>query len=166
MSTIALICALSRNRVIGLQNDLPWHLPDDFAFFKQKTMGQPMIMGRKTFEALGKPLPGRMHYVITGSDWQYAHDRVQVLKSLPAAIEAAKQNTDGEVFIIGGGQVFEQSLQLADTLYLTEIDAIIDGDAYFPEVASSIFEETERIHHPADERHAFAFDFVTYRRKA
>jgi len=133
---IALIAARARNGVIGRENTLPWHLPEDLLHFKTVTMGKPMIMGRKTFESIGKPLPGRTTIVLTTSaDW--CHNGVVVCHSLPEAIAAAEaclQGEQAEIMVVGGEQIYRQCLPLASTLYLTEVDVKIDGDAYFPEI--------------------------------
>lgn len=163
---IALIAAMAHHRVIGLDNDMPWHLPDDLKFFKANTLGKPVIMGRKTFESIGsKPLPNRLNIVISRNpDFkaQGAHVFISValaLQALPGLVDISTDNF--EVIIMGGGQLYAQMLSQADRLYLTLIDANINGDTYFPDWQESAWHEVERIHHPADERHAFAFDFVT-----
>lgn len=130
---ISLIVAIGDNLVIGKQNELLWHIPDDLKRFKQLTLGHPVVMGRKTFDSiidfLGKPLPGRQNIVIT-RDTSWSYEGVTVAHSLEEAIEAA-QETD-EVFIIGGEQIYRQALPLAERLYLTRIDDAKEGDAFFP----------------------------------
>jgi dihydrofolate reductase len=161
---ISMIAAMSRNRVIGRENDLPWHLPDDFQFFKDTTSGRHVIMGRKNYESLPhrfRPLPNRTNIVMTRNDSFYA-EGVTIVKDLPTALAIAKANQEEEAFIIGGGQIYTLGLAYAECIYLTEIDAVIEGDTYFPEFDSSIWKETSRTHHPIDERHSYAFDFVTY----
>lgn len=134
---ISLIVAVSRNGVIGLDNQLPWHLPDDLRYFKSVTMGKPLIMGRKTHESIGRPLPGRVNIVLT-RDRQWTADGVVVVNDLDAAITAAKNACDDtnvdEVMIIGGEQIYKMTLDAAHRLYLTEVDADVQGDAYFPAV--------------------------------
>lgn len=127
---ISLIVAHDENRVIGYENDMPWHLPGDLAYFKKMTMGKPIIMGRKTFESIGRALPGRTNIVITRNP-NYEADHIITVGSLEAALEVAKPLHE-EVMIIGGGHIFEQSLALADRLYITEIDHAFKGDTYFP----------------------------------
>lgn len=129
---ISLIAACSENRVIGNGGKIPWHLPDDFRRFKARTMGHPIIMGRKTYESIGRPLPGRTNIVITRDSGREIPGCI-VVSSLTEAIERAKGIDKEEIFVIGGGQVYAEALPLADRLYLTLIHAIIDGDAFFPE---------------------------------
>lgn len=159
-----MIAAMSRNRVIGKDNDIPWHLPDDFKFFKDTTKRHHVIMGRKNYESLPhkfRPLPDRPNVIITRQD-SYPVEGAQVVASLEAAIEIARNTEEKEAFIIGGGEIYRLGLEIAETIYLTEIDGEIAGDVFFPEFDKSAWKEVERNHHPADERHEFAFDFVTY----
>ncbi len=132
MTLLSAIVATSENNVIGLGNQIPWHIPEDFKHFKRTTMGNPLIMGRKTLETLPGILPGRPHIVITRQD--YHKDGVTVVHSIEDGIKAAKQMNDEEVFIIGGAEIYKQSLPLWDRLYLTRIHKTYDGDAFFPEV--------------------------------
>ena len=127
---IAIICAMARNRVIGHHNEIPWHLPEDMKHFKETTMGHAIVMGRKTFESIGRPLPGRKNIVVT-RDPQFQAEGVETCSDLQKAIETHR--ADG-VFIIGGSQIYEQTLPLCDTLHLTLIDRDYEGDSYFPEV--------------------------------
>lgn len=130
---LALIAARARNGVIGLDNRMPWHLPEDLAYFKRVTLGKPVVMGRKTFESIGRPLPGRLNIVVTRNpDWQAAG--VQVAHSLDAALALAAEAVPEEIMLIGGAELYRQALPQADVLYLTEIDAEFAGDAFFPEV--------------------------------
>ena len=130
---LALIAARARNGVIGLDNRMPWHLPEDLAHFKRVTLGKPVVMGRKTFESIGRPLPGRLNIVVTRNpDWQAAG--VQVAHSLDAALALAAAAAPEEIMLIGGAELYRQALPQADVLYLTEIDAEFAGDAFFPEV--------------------------------
>lgn len=161
---ISLIAAVAQNRVIGNKNDLPWHLPDDFAFFKRKTSRHPIIMGRKSLEALGKPLPNRTNIIITrNADFQASG--VTITHTLDEAIDKAKVINQEEIFVIGGAEIYTMALPVATTLYLTEIHKAYDGDAYFPEFDKSEWDEVSRLPHPADERHEAGFDFVEYERK-
>lgn len=161
---ISLIAAVAQNRVIGKKNDLPWHLPDDFAFFKRKTSHHPIIMGRKSLESLGKPLPNRTNIVVTrNADFQAAG--VTITHTLDAAIDSAKSINQEEIFVIGGAEIYAIALPIATTLYLTEIHKAYDGDAYFPEFIRTEWDEISRVPHPADERHEIGFDFVEYERK-
>lgn len=138
---LSAIVAMASNRVIGVDNDLPWNLPEDLKFFRDKTMGTVMIMGRKTFESLGKPLPGRYHIVITRNPgYRYEHERVRVVESIDKAVDLARSLVppwSDEVFILGGGEIFEQSLHLSDRIYLTRIERDYAGSARFPEFEDS-----------------------------
>lgn len=130
---ISLIAAISKNKVIGRDNKIPWHISADFKRFKEITMGHPIIMGRKTFESIGKPLSGRTNIVIT-RDENYSSEGITVTHSIEDAIELAKQKEgNDEIFILGGGQIFDQSMSLADKLYLTIVDQEVEGDVYFPD---------------------------------
>lgn len=161
---ISMIAAMGANRVIGKDNDIPWHLPDDFQYFKKTTEGHYVLMGRKNFESLPKkfkPLPNRPNVVITRSN-TYEATGAHVVNSLEDALDEARQNKEAEAFIIGGGQIYKLGLDYCERIYLTEIHGSMDGDTYFPEFDKSQWQETSRIHHAADERHKFAFDFVIY----
>lgn len=163
---ISLIAALSSNRVIGKGNDLPWHLPDDMKYFMQTTKGHPVIMGRKNYHSIPekfRPLHGRTNIVVTRQTG-FPAPGCMVVHSTEAALEAARATRSDEVFIIGGGELYGSFLGQADRLYLTEIDAEIEGDTRFPEFLLDQWTETSRIHHPADERHRHPFDFVVYDR--
>jgi dihydrofolate reductase len=163
---ISLIAAVSKNRVIGRNNDLPWKLPDDMKYFMQTTKGHPVIMGRKNFDSLPekfKPLKDRTNIVLTRNKTLVQGYNVQVVDSMKDALQiAATEPLDNEVFVIGGAQIYALALPQADRLYITEIDAIIAGDTYFPEFDKTQWKEASRIHHEADERHEYAFDFVVY----
>ena len=166
---ISLIAAVAQNRVIGRNNrdgepDLPWHLPDDFAFFKRKTSHHPIIMGRKSLDALKKPLPNRTNIVLTRNR-DFTAEGVTVVHTLDEAIAVASAINQHEIFVIGGGEIYEMALPVATTLYLTEIQQAYEGDAYFPDFDKNDWQEISRQPHPADERHAVAFDFVVYERK-
>ena len=160
---LALIVAQGKNRVIGHQNRLPWHLPEDLRYFKQVTLGKPIIMGRKTFESIGKPLPGRTNIVIS-RDVQWTAENIKVVRSLEEAIETAKAQAlmDGveESVVIGGAQIYAQSLASVDRLYLTQVEAKLEGDAYFPEIDYSVWQELGRESYPAGDapgRYAYSF---------
>jgi len=127
---ISLIVAHDENNVIGLNNAMPWHLPGDLAYFKRTTMGKPMIMGRKTFESIGKPLPGRTNIVIT-RDEKYAREGIVIVHSLEEALAQAKKESE-EIMIIGGEQIFRMTLSMADRLYVTKIEKQYEGDTFFP----------------------------------
>ncbi len=155
--------AKSKNNVIGNKNDLPWYLPNDLAHFRKTTEVQAVIMGRKTFESivarLKKPLPNRKNIVIS-RDNAFSFPGVVAVHSIADAVKAA--NRQG--FIIGGSQIYQLGLPLADRLYITEVQAKIDGDSYFPEIESSQWGEVSRESHPADELHPYPYDFVVYDR--
>ncbi|RIV25198.1 dihydrofolate reductase [Fibrisoma montanum] len=161
---ISMIAAVAQNGVIGRNNDLPWHLPDDFAFFKRKTRHHPVIMGRKSLEALGKPLSNRTNIILT-RDQNFTAEGVTIVHTLQEAVDAAKAVNDQEIYIIGGAEIYRMALPMATTLYITEIEKAYEGDSYFPEFDRADWQEVSRQHHPADERHEAAFDFVEYERK-
>lgn len=158
---ISVIAALARNRVIGIENRLPWRLPEDLAHFKAMTLGHPILMGRKTFESLGRPLPGRTNIVITRNS-SYRPEGCLVADSIPAAI-ALCQDVD-EVFFIGGAELYTQVIPLADRLYLTEVDIEAEGDAWFPDYDRSAFTEISRESHTGAKGDTMRFDFVVYQR--
>jgi dihydrofolate reductase len=161
--TIALIAAISQNRVLGKNNELVWHLPKDMRWFKTKTMGYPVVMGRKTFESFGNPLPGRTNIVITRNP-DYRPEGTIVVASLEAALaEAARYHTD-TIFVAGGAEIYRQALPLADTMYLTHVHAQVEGDAFFPEFSEVQWQPVATESVPADEKHAYPFDFVTWKR--
>lgn len=160
-SEVVLIAAVARNGVIGRDNALPWRLKADLAHFKATTVGHPVLMGRKTWESLGRPLPGRRNLVVT-RDESYTANGAEVFASLDAALAATG---GGKVFVIGGAEIYRQLLERADALVLTEVAAEVDGDAFFPDFDRSRFTETRRESHPADANNEFPFDFTEYRRK-
>jgi dihydrofolate reductase len=166
---LSLIVAQSKNRVIGNKNELPWRLPKDLQYFKRVTLGKPIIMGRKTYESIGRPLPGRVNIVIS-SNVSLVIAGVSVVSSLKQAIEAAKaacleQGVD-EMMVMGGAQVYQQALPLVDRLYITEVDAVIEGDAFFPEVDYSCYMQVEAEGHFADDNNPYNYQFVTYDRRS
>ena len=162
-----MIAAMSTNRVIGINNDLPWHLPDDFKFFQTKTRGHHIIMGRKNFESLPpkfRPLPNRTNLILTKNKY-YQAKNTYIFHSLGYAIEYAEIQGEEELFIIGGGEIYKLALPYADAIYLTEVNISLNGHAYFPVFDKQNFKETYRSHHSTDERHQYSFDYVTYERK-
>ena len=161
---ISLVAALSENRVIGKDNRLPWHLPDDMKHFREITEGKPIIVGQKTLESIGKPLPNRTNIVLVRKKGISIPGCITV-HSIEEALEAAKDAK--EVVVIGGASVYKQFLEqgLIDRMYLTIIHDNVEGDAYFPEFHLVNWEETQHIHHPADEKHIHEFSFVTLERK-
>ena len=164
---ISMIVAVAENGVIGKNNDLAWHLPDDMRYFKKTTKGKPVIMGRKNWESIPhkwQPLPGRKNIIITRQG-DYTANGATIVDSLEKAIAEAKKDDLEEIFIIGGGEIYAMGLEIADRMYITEIQGSPAGDTYFPEWDKSHWDETSRVHHPTDEKHAFAFDYVVYDRK-
>ncbi len=158
---IALIVAIDQNNAIGKDNQLLWHLPKDLSFFKNVTSGNAIIMGRKTFESIGKALPNRRNIVIsTQKDLQYAG--AEITSSLNAAIELVGK-ADG--YIIGGGSIYEQSLTLVDRLYITKVAASFNADTFFPSINWDEWTLVSKEDHPADEKHAYAFSFCVYDKK-
>lgn len=161
---ISIIVAVSKNGAIGKDNQLLWRLPEDLKRFKKLTLGHPIIMGRKTFDSIGKPLPGRKSIVITRNpDFQF--DDVIVVHSVNEALSEAKKLNSEEAFIIGGGEVYKLALPLADKLYITEVETEIDGDTYFKIDQPENWVVTERTVHQADDRHDFGYNFVNYEKK-
>ncbi|HCW07771.1 MAG TPA: diacylglycerol kinase [Cytophagales bacterium] len=164
---ISIIAAVAKNGVIGKANDLPWRLPDDMKYFMETTSGHHVIMGRKNYESLPpkfRPLPNRTNIVITRQQNFHA-DGCKVIHDLNEGVTLAKQNQEKELFIIGGAEIYQLALAQTDQLYLTEIDAEIVGDTYFPYWNKSEWKEISRKHHQADQKHNYAFDFVIYKRK-
>lgn len=160
---IAVIAAAGDNDVIGRDNDLPWHLPDEFAHFQRTTMGHHVIMGRRTWESRGKPLRGRTNVVVS-SRADYEAAGATVVASLDAALELARAAGDDEAFVIGGTRMYAEALPRADRLYLTRVHAEPAGDTYFPSFDAEQWREVERRRHEPDERHAHAFTVLTYAR--
>lgn len=162
---ISLIVAMAENRTIGKGNDLPWHIPEDLKFFKTTTTGKPVIMGRKTFDSIlariGKPLPGRPHYIVSRSPVTY--EGVAGCSSLEEAVAKAKaDHPDAETIIMGGASIYEQALPFTDRIYLTIVHADIDGDAWFPEIKDEEWEMTERRVSSDDN---WSYEFLTLDRK-
>ena len=163
MTKISMIAAMANDRVIGKDNDMPWHMPADLAHFKKVTMGKPVIMGRKTFESIGRPLPGRKNVVITRNlDW--SHEGVDVVDSPDKAL--ALVSDVEEVMIIGGGNIYSQFLSRASTLFLTFIELEVEGDTQFPnwlEVGNWVEVESEK--HSSDEKNSYNYQFVTLEKR-
>jgi dihydrofolate reductase len=158
---ISIISALAKNRVIGINNTLPWRLPEDLKYFKALTLGHHILMGRKTWESIGKPLPGRTTVIITRGNYP-APEGVKIAHSLQEAIAAC--GTDEEIFFVGGAELYAQALPLADRLYLTEIQADVEGDAWFPEYDPAQWRESSRDRRH-DEASGLDYHFVVYGRK-
>ncbi len=158
---ISLIVAMAENRVIGQDGDLPWHLPADLKRFKRLTVGHTLLMGRKTFESIGRPLPKRRSIVLSRNP-DYQAPGAEVTTSLPRALELAAG--DDEVFVIGGARVFEEALGAADRLHLTRVHAEVEGDVKLPEFDRGEWRLISEERHEADDRHAFPFTFEVYER--
>ena len=153
----SLVVAVAANGVIGRDNQLPWKLPDDMAYFKKVTMGHPVVMGRRTWESIGKPLPGRENIVVTRNP-AFQAPGCRVVHTLAEAWEAAAGAE--EVSVIGGTTLFEETLPIADRIHLTEVQADVPGDTYFPAFDRRRWRETEIARHPADARHEYPFRIV------
>jgi len=163
-----MIVARAQNGAIGKNNDMIWSLPDDMKYFKDKTRHHHVLMGRKNFDSLPpsfQPLPDRINIIITrNKDW--SADGTQVFHDIQSGIDYADDNNEKELFIIGGGEIYKQGLNLADKLYITEVYADFpDADAYFPAIDLTNWKEISRKKHAQDEKHKYAFDFVVYDRK-
>lgn len=165
---VSLIVAMSQNRVIGRDNQMPWHLPDELQYFKRVTMGKPVLMGRNTFESIGRPLPGRPNIVITRNA-EYEADGISVVTSIEDALDLADQLTEhdagAEAMVIGGAQIFTEIFPRADVLYLTEVHAVVDGDVFFPEFAPEEWRLVSRDEHAANERNPYPYSVLVLERK-
>ena len=161
---ISLIVAASTNNAIGKNNQLLWHLPNDLKFFKNKTWGMVVIMGRKTFEAVNKILPGRVNIVITKQENWKAAD-VWVAKDLDDALKQSSTTNCKEIFIIGGGEIYRHSLPIADKIYMTRVHAELEGDTFFPVIDEQDWELVSNEDFPANEKHAYAYSFQVWKKK-
>ncbi|GGA46942.1 dihydrofolate reductase [Pelagibacterium lentulum] len=170
MSTvrIAMIAAVGRNGAIGAGGKLVWRLPSDFAFYKATTMGKPLVMGRKTFESIGRPLPGRTNIVVTRNA-DYKPEGVEVFASLDAAIDRAKavamRDGKDEIFINGGGDIYRQAIDSAERLYITHVEAEAEGDSYFPEIDPGQWVVVERPDVPRSEKDEADYQIAIYERR-
>ncbi len=161
---ISLIAAIGKNNVIGIDGDLPWHLPDDMKFFSRTTKGHHVLMGRKNFESIPKkyrPLPGRPNIVVTRNP-SFEAPEVDVFTSIKDGIALARDRGEEELFIIGGGEIYKQTIDLADRLYITHVEARIDGHAYFPDFDPSEWNKEVLQDHPKDDVHNFPFRICLY----
>jgi len=154
---VSMIVAAARNGVIGKNNELLWHLPNDFKFFKQHTTGHPVIMGRKTFESIGHPLPGRTNIVISAND-QYYSEGITVVNDLEHALRLAL-SIDKDPFVIGGASIYKQAYPIAERLYLTTVDYETEGDAFFEFPKPEEWRLIQQESHPADEKHKYSYTF-------
>jgi len=159
VSKLSIIVAMSSNRVIGVNNTLPWHLSEDLKHFKSLTTGHTIIMGRKTYESIGRPLPNRRNIVIS-RNMEASYEDVEVVHSIEDAFSISRN--DNEVFVIGGSNIYEQALSLVDQLYITEIKKSFSGDAYFPEINKQIWVESSREDHITND--GLEFSFVNYQK--
>lgn len=165
--TLSAIVAVDRKHAIGKDNKLPWHMPEDLKFFKRTTMGKPVLMGRKTFESLGKPLPGRLNIVLSTRQDLELPEGVKLCDTLHDGISEMEQAGAEEGFIIGGGQIFTEALPLLDRVYITHVDTEVKGaDAFFPEIDHAYWKISWEEAQPADDKHAFAFTFQQLERIA
>ncbi|HLY71865.1 MAG TPA: dihydrofolate reductase [Puia sp.] len=164
---ISLIVAASENNVIGKNNQLLWRLPNDSRFFKNTTWGMPVIMGRKTYESLkNEPLPGRSNIVITHQkDWKPENEKAQVASSIKEAIDFAGQTDCHEVFIIGGGKVYAESISTANKIYMTRVHIVVEGDAFFPAINEQEWKLASNKDFQADDRHQYAYSFQVWLRR-
>lgn len=161
---LSLLVAADENNVIGKNNQLPWHLPNDLKYFKNQTWGMPILMGRKTFESIGKPLQGRKSIVITrNDDWQ--HEDVKVVHSIDEAIGAARDFAVKEIFVIGGAQIFKTSLPRAHRVYLTRIHHTFEGDVYFPDLPVTEWIRVRSKYCDADEKNLYPHTFEVWERR-
>lgn len=160
---ITIVVAMGLKNEIGANNQLLWHLPKDLKHFKEITSGHPIIMGRKTYESIGKPLPNRTNIVVsTKKDW--FEEGILIVGSLKEAIKFAKK-MDEEIFIIGGGNIYEQTIDLAEKLEVTQVNAELKADIFFPKINPKIWNKTNEVSHEKDEKNEYDFSFQTYERK-
>lgn len=162
---VSLVVAAARNGVIGLAGEIPWRLPDDQKFFRRLTTGHAIVLGRKTFDSIGKALPGRKNLVLSRRPHEPVPG-VDFFFDLDSAIDWAREDGQSECFIAGGEAIYREALGTADAIYLTRVDAEPEGDTFFPEIDERLWECVEREPHAIDERHAHAFVIETWRRRA
>jgi dihydrofolate reductase len=160
-----IMAAKASNDIIGKDNELVWHLPADLKFFKQTTRGHTLIMGRKTFESLANPLPHRDSWVVTRNK-DYQCDGASVFHSLESALKTAEEKGLETIFLLGGGEIYRQSMDIADKMIITEVHHEFDGDTFFPPINPAIWQEVSRVAHKADEKNKYDYDFVQYERRA
>jgi len=162
---LSLIAAMDRNRVIGVDNTLPWHLPADLKYFKAVTMGKPILMGRKTYESIGRPLPGRENIILSRQSHFVARG-CTVVCSLKKALAYAEELGAEELMVIGGAQLYASVLPMADRLYITQVDTEVEGDAFFPEINHCQWTELDWQQNTADDKNAYNYNFLTLERIA
>ncbi|ENO3941969.1 type 3 dihydrofolate reductase [Aeromonas veronii] len=161
---ISMIAAMAHDRVIGKDNQMPWHLPADLAHFKRVTLGKPVLMGRKTFESIGRPLPGRRNLVISRNPG-YQAEGIEVVGSVEAALALLAGSSVEELMVIGGGHLYAEMLPSADCLYLTQIDLAVEGDTRFPAFDDGQWQRIECESHPADEKNPHPYSFEIWQRR-
>ncbi|MFM5118380.1 type 3 dihydrofolate reductase [Aeromonas veronii] len=161
---ISMIAAMAHDRVIGKDNQMPWHLPADLAHFKRVTLGKPVLMGRKTFESIGRPLPGRRNLVISRNP-DYQAEGIEVVGSVEAALALLAGSSVEELMVIGGGHLYAEMLPSADCLYLTQIDLAVEGDTRFPAFDDGQWQRVDGESHPADEKNPHPYSFETWQRR-
>ncbi|MEM7481001.1 MAG: dihydrofolate reductase [Acidobacteriota bacterium] len=161
--TFSILVATAENGVIGRDGDLPWRLPADLERFKALTMGHHLIMGRKTWDSIGRPLPGRTSVVVSRTSPQLPEE-VVVVNSVDRALKVARRAGDEEPFVVGGAEIYRQVMDSASRLYLTRVHAEVEGDTFFPELDESEWRLVERLEHPADVRNEYPFSFLTFER--
>ncbi|XEI32006.1 type 3 dihydrofolate reductase [Aeromonas veronii] len=161
---ISMIAAMARDRVIGKDNQMPWHLPADLAHFKRLTLGKPVLMGRKTFESIGRPLPGRRNLVISRNPG-YQAEGIEVVGSVEAALALLASSSVAELMVIGGGHLYAEMLPSADCLYLTQIDLAVEGDTRFPVFDDGQWLRIDSESHPADEKNPHSYCFESWQRR-
>ena len=161
---ISLIVAVGNDNVMGLNNQLPWRLPADLKYFKAVTNGHHIIMGRKTFDSLGKPLPNRINVVITRQN-NFAAEGVEVFNNIDDAIALVKKNNETEAFIIGGSEIFKQSMQQCNRMYITRIHHSFEGDTFFPEINNGEWKLVKSETHQPDEKNLYSYTFEVYERR-
>ena len=155
------IVAASENNIIGIKNGLPWKLSNDFKYFKNKTWGMPVIMGRNTYDSMEKDLPGRINIVVTTkTDWH--PENVFVTHTIDEAIAKAKESDAKEIFIIGGGEIFKQTIEIVDRIYITRVHTTVEGDTSYPEVDTSQWKQTKAESFPADEKNNYPYTFEVW----
>ncbi|WP_429059751.1 type 3 dihydrofolate reductase [Aeromonas veronii] len=161
---ISMIAAMAHDRVIGKDNQMPWHLPADLAHFKRVTLGKPVLMGRKTFESIGRPLPRRRNLVISRNP-DYQAEGIEVVGSVEAALALLAGSSVEELMVIGGGHLYAEMLPSADCLYLTRIDLAVEGDTRFPAFDDGQWQRIACESHPADEKNPHPYSFETWQRR-
>jgi len=165
--TISFIAAVAEDHAIGRNNQLPWSLPEDLKFFKRTTMGKPVVMGRKSYESLGRPLPGRLNVILSRRPQEGLPEGVMAFSSGGEAFQWLEEQSYEEVFVIGGGEIYKQLMPQADVLYITHVETTVPGaDTFFPPIDHAQWHKVWQEHHEADERHRYPFTFCKYERIA